>query len=245
MSKVPTEAQPNEFQTRVIDRLRELHRDPFEAARIGEFTDRRFVYDITILRKQSVRGTNLAKLAKGLDWTTAELMTEPGAEASAPQSRDLPPPDVSLPRPGQEKLVKLPEIGNRDVEVKGIGVGGDGADFRFNGETIDRISRPPGITHKQGVFAIYLEAESMYPAFRPGDPLYIDPNRQPRIGDDVVVELHGRDGEPGDAFVKRLVRRSASKVVVEQFNPSKEIEFDATKVVRLLRVIPWVELVGA
>ncbi|MDR1827979.1 MAG: hypothetical protein LBR29_06585 [Methylobacteriaceae bacterium] len=50
----------------VEQRLRELRRNPFQAARIAGL-ERGFVNDILIGRKRSVRGSNLSKLAIGLD----------------------------------------------------------------------------------------------------------------------------------------------------------------------------------
>ncbi len=135
--------------------------------------------------------------------------------------------------------------GPRDVPVLGTGVGGDEGDFRFNGQTIDYAPRPPGIEGKKDVFVVYIVGDSMAPRFEDGDPAYIDPHRRPKARDYVVVELKSEeDGQPGDAFVKRLVRRSGGKVVVEQHNPPKELTFDETDVARLHRVIPWTELIG-
>jgi hypothetical protein len=52
-----------ELQRAVIARLKELKRNPFEAARLGGL-ERSFVNDILIGRKRSVRGENLERLAR-------------------------------------------------------------------------------------------------------------------------------------------------------------------------------------
>jgi len=135
--------------------------------------------------------------------------------------------------------------GPRDVPVLGTGVCGDDGDFRFNGETIDYAPRPPGIEGKKDVFVVYVVGDSMAERYEDGDPLYVDPHRRPKPRDIVIVELKApSDGEPGSAFVKRLVRRAGGKIVVEQFNPPKELVFDEDEVARLHRVIPWIELIG-
>jgi phage repressor protein C with HTH and peptisase S24 domain len=148
--------------------------------------------------------------------------------------------------PPSDGIIDLRKFkGPRDVPVLGTGVGGDEGDFRFNGQTIDYAPRPPGIEGKKDVFVVYIVGDSMAPRFEDGDPAYIDPHRRPKPRDYVVVELKGDDdGEAGDAFVKRLVRRSGGKVVVEQHNPPKELVFDEGDVARLHRVIPWTELIG-
>ncbi|AWN35752.1 LexA family transcriptional regulator [Methylobacterium radiodurans] len=135
--------------------------------------------------------------------------------------------------------------GPRNVPVLGTGVGGDHGDFRFNGQRIDHAPRPPGIANRLDVYAIYVVGDSMAPAYEDGTLIYVDPHRRPAPRDYVVVEKHGpNEDEPGDAFVKRLIRRSAAKVVVEQFNPKDEITFGEQDVKRVHRVIPWSELIG-
>jgi phage repressor protein C with HTH and peptisase S24 domain len=85
--------------------------------------------------------------------------------------------------------------------------------------------------------------DSMYPRYDAGDLVFVDSNRPPSVGDDVIVELHAaEDGTPGAAFIKRLRRRSGSKVEVEQFNPPKELSFDTADVKLLHRVVPSQEL---
>jgi phage repressor protein C with HTH and peptisase S24 domain len=92
---------------------------------------------------------------------------------------------------------------------------------------------------------LYVRNDSMAPKFEEGERLYVDPHRTPRPSDYVVVELHGTEhGDPGKGFVKRLVRRTASRLVVAQFNPPKELEFDLREVKSLHRIIPADELLG-
>jgi len=157
------------------------------------------------------------------------------------------------PGPGQEASVRLattaPAFSSlqglaRDVPVRGIAVGGDDADFQMNGQENDYAIRPPALAGVRGLFALVVSNDSMYPAWRPNATFYINPNRAPQIGDDVVVEmLPDETGEPGKAFLKRLKARTPTKIIVEQFNPPKDLEF-ARDEVRLHRVVPWEEALG-
>lgn len=132
----------------------------------------------------------------------------------------------------------------RDIPVYGIAVGGDDGDFQFNGTEADRVTRPPGLANARDIFALYVVNDSMYPAWREGALFYVNPNRPPVIGDDVVVEMKPAvEGEAGAAFLKRLKARRGDKIIVEQFNPPREIEFERDAV-RLYRVIPWEEALG-
>jgi len=132
----------------------------------------------------------------------------------------------------------------RDVPVRGIAVGGEDADFQMNGQENDWAVRPPALAGVRGLFALVVSNDSMYPAWRPNATFYINPNRAPQIGDDVVVEmLPDESGEPGKAFLKRLKARTPTKIIVEQFNPPMDLEFDRDTV-RLHRVVPWEEALG-
>lgn len=138
-----------------------------------------------------------------------------------------------------------PRLFPKDVPVYGTAVGGASGVFHLNGETIEYVRRPPGVADVVGVFAVYVQGDTMSPRFEPGDLVYVHPGRPPRNGDDVVVELHGVDGSPGDCYVKRLKNRTASKVILEQFNPSDTaVEFELTSIKNLYRIVPLGELLG-
>lgn len=135
--------------------------------------------------------------------------------------------------------------GPRNVPVYGTGSGGDGGDFRFNGQTIDHAPRPPGIENRRDVYVVYVIGDSVSPKYEDGDPIYVDPHRRPAPRDYVLVELKGTaEGEPGPAYVKRLVGRSGGKLRLEQHNPAGPLNFDESDVIRVHRVIPYPELIG-
>lgn len=132
-----------------------------------------------------------------------------------------------------------------DVPVWGTAVGGDDGEFHFNGGTIEHVRRPPGVAGVVGLFAVYIQGESMSPRFEPGELVYVHPGRPPKNGDDVLIELHAREGEVGGCFIKRLRARTPTKVIVQQFNPPDEtIEFQLDHIKKLYRIVPWSELLG-
>lgn len=195
---------------------------------------------------------NLLKLCRLLDLDPRSLVIDPtaGSGGFLVAAQDLAEiglkPDVDLskaePVPANQRFG-----GPRNVPVLGTAVGGgdDDGDFRFNGDTIDYAPRPPGIANRKDVYALYVENDSMAPKYEPGERLYVDPHRAPRAMDYVVVELHGQEhGEPGKGFIKRLVKKTPGRIVLEQFNPPKQLEFDQARVKLLHRVIPYDELLG-
>ena len=164
-----------------------------------------------------------------------------GAAGLAPGSV---PEDANKPPPLLPQRHEMP----RDVPVFGtaMGANGDGA-FTINlGGQVDMVRRGPGIASNRGVFAIYVEGESMAPRFQPGELVYLDKNRPIRTGDDVVlvVEMPGKGDEPR-AYLKRLVRRTADRWICEQFNPPKDVEFQVTALKDKFRVLTLNEVMGA
>lgn len=132
----------------------------------------------------------------------------------------------------------------QNLPVLGVTVGGDGGDFERNGQTIDYLLRPPGLAGVRDAFALYVMSDSMWPRFAHGETVFVHPHRPARPGDDVVVELKAPDGEPIPCYLKRLVRRTAKELVLEQFNPRKEIPIPASKVRHVYRILTPNELLG-
>lgn len=153
-------------------------------------------------------------------------------ERQADLSTTLPVPAVaSMP-------IDLPEIG--------VAAGGSGGDFSVNGQTIDYKRRPPGLMSNRAAFAIRVIGESMYPRYEEGQLIYVDPKRPPRIGDDVLIELKPeRGGEPGAAYIKRLLAKTPTKLRLGQFNPVREdIEIRHEDVLRVSTVLQLADLLG-
>ena len=134
--------------------------------------------------------------------------------------------------------------GPMDVELMGIAVGGDDGDFSFNGEVAGFVRRPAGIAHLRNVFALHILSDSMVPRYDPGELIYVG-GREPVPGDHVVIEMFPDEGaKTGKAYVKKLVRRTASEILVQQYNPALQFTFDRYAVRNVWRVIPTAELLG-
>lgn len=142
---------------------------------------------------------------------------------------------------------RQPNIGEfeRDVPVYGLAVAGDDADFHTNGSVVDYVRRPLGIQRARNVYAIHVVGTSMSPRFDDGELVYVSSGRPPAIGDYVIIELRPREGEiTGRGYLKRLLKRTPTKIVVEQFQPPKTLEFQLDEIAVLHRVIPWNEVLG-
>jgi phage repressor protein C with HTH and peptisase S24 domain len=114
---------------------------------------------------------------------------------------------------------------------------------------VDLVRRPPGLAGASAVFAVYVHGDSMSPRFESGDLVFVNPSRPPTPGCDVIVEMapHGADGA-GPCYIKRLLRRTADKVILRQFNPptgeKPDFEIEHKRIRNLWRVLTPAELLG-
>ncbi len=183
------------------------------------------------------------KIAPVLGTTPERLLLNTGAPPRTQVIRPAGPEATELEPAANAPT--LSQLGDFDVEVRGISVGGTDDEFYFNGEVIDHIRRPPGIRRARNVFALNVSGDSMMPRYEPGEPIYCQ-KTNPVPGDYVVVELYPEDGgdQAGKSFLKQLVRRTGLRVICKQFNPPKEVEFDAGEVKEIYRVLKPRDLLG-
>jgi phage repressor protein C with HTH and peptisase S24 domain len=192
----------------------------------------------------------------GVNWLwlfAGEGEPRPGRRASSGPMSPFEPPPTTVPGAEVDLAAGVALRGvaamRRDVPVRGTAVGGDGGDFTFNGEVVDMVRRPPGLAGAAAVFALYVHGDSMSPRFEAGDLIFVNPARPPTPGCDVVVELAPKPGDSvGPCYIKRLVRRTADKVLLRQFNPPPgdraDFEIDKDQVRNMWRVLTSAELLG-
>ena len=116
-------------------------------------------------------------------------------------------------------------------------------------EPIDYLRRTPAMAKKRDIYGILVIGSSMAPRFDDGDTVVVDPHYPPKIGDDVIVQLVGPNGQDGEervvsVLIKRLVRRSASWVELEQFNPAATFRIDMARVRSIHRIVPLGQIIG-
>jgi phage repressor protein C with HTH and peptisase S24 domain len=132
------------------------------------------------------------------------------------------------PRPGVHEKLKV--LGMAEC-------GPDGWSL-WNGDVIDMIDRPTSLAGVPGAFAVYAVGASMEPRYYQGELIMIHPGKPLTVGAFVLVQRRPRnDGEPPRAVIKRLVKRTGSKIVLEQFNPPRTFEIKATDIVSIHRVV--------
>lgn len=160
---------------------------------------------------------------------------------------ELPQPSAAQHERVSEK-VTLPSINiqhmNRDVPILGAAACGEDGLFELNGQVHDHARRPPRLEGVKDAYAVYVCGDSMSPWREPGQLVYVHPHQPVKVGDYVVVQLAESANAPVHAYVKKLVRRTAEKLWLQQFNPREEISLPAKKVKSIHRIIDWSELMG-
>ncbi len=166
----------------------------------------------------------------------------PAPEDEAPFAINGLASDVESPR----SPAKLPTVAHlpRNVKVLGTAAGGNGGEFELTGTEIDFVRRPVGISAARDVYAVYVINDSMSPRYEAGDLIYVHPGRPPRVGDYVVIQLRDRGHGARRALIKRLARRTARLLVLEQFNPSRTKEIPMSQVEAIHRILTPNELFG-
>ena len=108
----------------------------------------------------------------------------------------------------------------------------------WNGDVIDMIDRPASLAGVPNAYAVYVMGVSMEPRYHPGELVHIHPGKPLTVGAYVLVQRRPKsDGDPPLAVIKRLARRTGSKIVLEQFNPPKTFEIRAADIVSIHRVV--------
>lgn len=110
----------------------------------------------------------------------------------------------------------------------------------MNGSVIDYVEMPPALASAKNPYGVYVTGESMSPRYEPGWLLHVHPHRPPRPGDNVVIQIRPKDEfSPPLAYVKVLVSwtKFEGKLVVKQFNPTKELSWDSDDVVSVHKIV--------
>lgn len=109
--------------------------------------------------------------------------------------------------------------------------------FFDNGVVDSYVPRLHFLSGVGSAYALYMNSDSQEPVFRHGDLLYVNPVIPPRIGDDIVIELQN-----GEAYIKRLLRRTAGQLTAQQFNPACELEFAASDIANVHLVVAVIKV---
>jgi phage repressor protein C with HTH and peptisase S24 domain len=108
-----------------------------------------------------------------------------------------------------------------DLPVLGSAMGSDHGDLDEHiettelhlGEVIEYLARPSALANDRDSYALRIVGDSMAPRFKPGELVTVSPRAPIGIGDDVIVQLRGQEGDDERVklvLIKELARRGAS-----------------------------------
>lgn len=136
------------------------------------------------------------------------------------------------------RYTDAPLRGRKLMPILGRAVGGEDGAFEFNGTEIDHIPTPARLDTVNGAYGVYVYGDSMFPRFKSGETAEVNPVKPPRSGDGVVIQIRpAEEGQPPLGFIKEFVRMTGKKLIVRQFNPAKELEYDLGDVISIHKVV--------
>jgi len=125
---------------------------------------------------------------------------------------------------------RITGVGRR-IPVYGQAVGGVDGEFEMNGNVLFEVLAPPILSGISKAYGVSISGDSMWPRYEDGEVAFVDPSRRVKKGDYVIVQIKNPKLDVPLAYVKRFLRWNSEELVLEQFNPAKELRFKATDVV--------------
>ncbi len=175
-------------------------------------------------RGLGIKRENLQTIAERFGVSFEWLGTGKGEPYPAPEPQTRETPNALV----GDKLTERGEY----IPLYGHAVGGVDGEFILNGNKLDEILAPPGLSPAHGAYAVTCAGESMEPRYYDGETVFVDPERRARRGDFVVAQIENpKEGMPPLAYIKRFVRHNDNELILEQFNPPKELRFPHNAVV--------------
>ncbi|WP_311270513.1 LexA family transcriptional regulator [Sphingobium sp. WCS2017Hpa-17] len=193
--------------------------------------------------------SRIVQIAQALGCQIADLMTFDDfvGYAAVPEPNVVP---VKMEGASEERM-------REDLPIFGTALGapkiveGEAVEQTMlnTGEIIQYVKRPVILNGRADAYGLYVQGQSMEPVHMEGDFALAETKRPAKVGDDVVVYLRPRteddDGERArSVLLKRLVRRTANYIELEQFNPAVTFRIETEEVLRIDRVLRLADLIG-
>ncbi len=125
----------------------------------------------------------------------------------------------------------------RAVPLIGLAQAGAGGFFDDGGHPVgsgwDEVPFP-GVSNREGVYAVEITGDSMLPLYREGDIVIVSPLEPVRRGDRVVVKTTA-----GEVMAKTLQRRTLNNIELTSFNPDYPPRSLSTNEVEWIARIVW------
>ena len=107
------------------------------------------------------------------------------------------------------------------IPVYGHSVGGKDGEFILSGNEVSEVLAPPGLSHVQNAYAVYVVGDSMEPRYFAGETVFVNPRLPISRGAFVVAQISSAQDTVPHAYVKRFVSQDSKRLRLEQYNPKK------------------------
>lgn len=132
----------------------------------------------------------------------------------------------------------------RSLPVYGLAAGSLAGHTVMTSEPIEFAPCPPALTRVRDAYALMVTGSSMQPRYFAGDFIFIHPHRPVRPGDHAVIQVRRYATAETETWIKRYRGETEKQVLVEQYNPPSNMNFDRKFVVAVHRVLTVNELLG-
>lgn len=138
-------------------------------------------------------------------------------------------PSARNPAPNAGKVLPLrPAPVPGTIPVVGRAAAGEPGKIVYLNEVHEWIPCPPELIGVEGAYATYVHGDSMQPRYFNNERVYVHPARPYGPGDFVVAQIG--EGDDATAYVKQFVSWNRNKLVLHQYNPDDEFDFDSDDV---------------
>jgi phage repressor protein C with HTH and peptisase S24 domain len=138
--------------------------------------------------------------------------------------------DLLLHRPPAVLKPAIPVIGQPDR------MGGNQLIFPED-DCVEWTFSPPGLENTHGIYAVYVHGTQMSPRYRPGEMVWINPNKPLKRGDDVLVRLKDAKTAQTIGIIREFVAWQDRELVLAMFNPSGEERYALDEVISIHPVV--------
>lgn len=134
--------------------------------------------------------------------------------------------------PNGQVIADIDFSAKKTIPIYGQAVAGVNGEFSFNGKKLFEMLCPPQLLRAPDAYGVQVSGDSMYPRYEDGEIVYVDPSRRVKKGDYVVAQVMLEEGSSSpQAFIKKFIRHNEEELVLEQFNPEKNLVFPHERVV--------------
>ena len=211
--------------------------------RLKEFRDLAGLSMQALAERVGTTASQINKLEKGERRLTLDWMTRLASALGITVGDLLPPRETSSTDTIQpsavgrhEEAAPGPTPPARDprdlIPVRSAARGGDEQEMFLADGPIDYITRPHSLRHVRDAYAIYMIGDSMFPRFRPGQLLHVNPYKPAQPGAGVVVTK-----TDNAVLIKEFVRRTETTLVLQQYNPATELKYPLSEIRDLHTVV--------